>query len=497
MTAANAPQLKKTMGLFALTIYGIGDMLGAGIYALIGTAAREMGNALWVGFVAAALAAAFTGLSYASLGSRYPKAAGAAYIINRAFGIRILAYTLGLMTMASGLLSFAAGANAFAEQLYAQVAPAAPPAASAPASSPATDSAATASQTATTAKAAAPASGWQSRVKFWPYILGYIGLLTLINFWGMRESNWMNAICTFIEVGGLVVVIFVGMRYWGSVNYLETPPVSAEPNAPLKSLNLPFILSGGILVFYAFIGFEDMINVSEEVKDVERVFPRALLLAVGVTTVIYLLVAITAVSVIPASELAKPGSSLVNVVKKAAPWFPPGLFPAISLFAIANTGLLNYIMGSRVVYGMSRQGMLPAFLGKLHKTRHTPHVAILILMCIVIALALTGGISDLAQGTSLLLLVVFAVINVSLIVLRKRPGEPRGTFNVPVFVPVIGAIICASLVVSKLWTAFTTAPVPGKSPPWLPAALAGGMALVIMTLYFVMRPKDVIAEETE
>jgi amino acid transporter len=493
MTAADAPQLKKTMGLFALTIYGIGDMLGAGIYALIGTAAREMGNALWVGFVAAALAAAFTGLSYASLGSRYPRAAGAAYVIQRAFGVRILAYTLGLMTMASGLLSFAAGANAFAEQLHKQIAPAAAPAA---ASAPAADAVAATTRAGASTTAAAPAAaGWTSRVKFWPYILGYIGLLTLINFWGMRESNWMNAVCTFIEVGGLIVVILVGMRYWGSVNYLETAPVSAEPDAPLKSMNLSFILSGGILVFYAFIGFEDMINVSEEVKDVERVFPRALLMAVGVTTVIYLLVAITAVSVIPAAELGKPGASLVNVVKKAAPWFPPGLFPAISLFAIANTGLLNYIMGSRVVYGMSRQGLLPAFLGKLHKTRHTPHVAILLLMCIVTVLALTGGISDLAQGTSLLLLVVFAVINVSLIVLRRRPGEPRGTFDVPVLVPIIGALICAALVVSKLWSAFTTPTVAGKSPPWLPAALAGGMAVLIVLLYFVMKPKHVAAEE--
>jgi amino acid transporter len=457
--------MPKTMGLFALTIYGVGDMLGAGIYALIGQAAGKMGNAVWLAFVASMVAALLTGLSYAALGSRYPKAAGAAYITHRAFGFRMLAYTLGLMVMASGLTSLAAGANAFSEQLYRQI---------------------------FGAPEGLAAVGWLGRVRFWPIILGYIGVLTFINFWGMRESTWMNAVCTFVEVGGLLVVIAVGAAYWGSVNYLETPVDHATGER--IPLTLPLVLSGGVLTFYAFVGFEDMLNVSEEVKDVERVFPRALMLAVGITTVIYLAVAITAVSVLPHEELGR-GASLVDVVAKAAPWFPRWIFAAVSLFAIANTGLLNYIMGSRIVYGMARQGLLPRFLGRLHATRKTPHVAILLGMVIVTALSLSGGIADLAAATSLLLLVVFGTVNIALIVLKRRPGEPKGRFDVPWVVPALGTVVCAGLVAQRMWEAFTGVAAPGKSPPWLSPVLALGLVVVIVGVYFVVRPKEVVGDE--
>jgi amino acid transporter len=153
-------------------------------------------------------------------------------------------------------------------------------------------------------------------------------------------------------------------------------------------------------------------------------------------------------------------------------------------------------MGSRIVYGMSRQGMLPGFLGRLHAKRRTPHLAILVGMVLVTGLALSGGIAYLAQATSLLLLVVFAAVNIALIVLKQRPGEPQGRFNVPSIVPALGALVCLGLVAQKVYEGFTKPWVKGANPPWLPQLLSVGIVLVIVALYFVMRPK-VVSADTE
>ncbi|NUQ01963.1 MAG: amino acid permease, partial [Armatimonadetes bacterium] len=327
MADAARPTLARTMGLGALVIYGVGDMLGAGIYALIGKVAGAMGNAIWLAFVISMLAALLTGLSYASLGSRYPRAAGAAYVTQRAFGRPFLSYLVGLAVMASGLTSFGTQARSFSGYFGDLV-------------------------------AGVPAP---------LLILAFIGLLTLVNFWGMRQSTWLNIVCTTVEVSGLLIIIAVGMRFWGAVNYLETP----RPEGVPLPLGLPLVLHGAVLTFYSFVGFEDMINVVEEVKDPRRTFPKAVVLALLVVTVVYLAVSITAVSVVPYAELAASKAPLVEVVRRAAPGFPAWLFTAISLFAITNTALLNYIMGSRLLYGMSRQGLLPAFLGRVHPVRRT------------------------------------------------------------------------------------------------------------------------------
>lgn len=391
--------LLRTMGFWSLAIYGVGDMLGSGIYALIGKAAGVMGNAIWLAFLASMFAAMFTGLSYACLGSRYPRSAGAAYIAQRAFGWPMLSYLIGLAVVASGLTSMATASRAFAGYFMELSGPLPAPL----------------------------------------IILGFILLLTIINLRGMQESTWVNILCTTIEGGGLVFIVIVGLRYWGGVNYLEMPPHATVGPASL-------VLQGAVLTFYAFVGFEDLLNVSEEVKDVERNLPRALVTALFVVAGLYTAVSITAISVVPHAELAESGGPLVEVVRQAAPWCPPVLFTGVCLFAITNTALLNYIMGSRLVYGMAHQGLLPAVLGRVHFKRRTPDSAILILMLIVIALAMAGDISVLAKATSVLLLGVFTIINLALVVLKRRQGEPKGTFEVPLFVPVVGAIICVVLI---------------------------------------------------
>ncbi len=422
------------MGLPSLVVYGVGGMVGAGIYGTIGTAAGALGNAVWIAFLIAMVAAMLTGLSYASLGSRHPHAAGVAFVTQRAYRRPALAYVVGLAVAMSGLTSMATGANVFGKTLHG-LAPGLP----------------------------VPA-----------IVVGFLLLLTVVNLVGIRESMWVNLVCTLIEVGGLVLVIVVGAAYWGDVDYLAVPPGEA--------LGPSLMLSGAVLTFYAFIGFEDMLNVAEEVRDPERTLPRGMLLALLTTTVLYLLVSITAVSVVPAAQLADAsrGAPLAQLTHTAAPWLPGWVYGVITLFAVGNTGLLNYVMGSRMLYGMARQGLLPAALGRVGARRQTPYVAIAVLGVIVLLLAAVGNVAQLASATSLLLLSCFTVVNIALVVLKLRPGEPRGAFEVPLVVPIAGAVVCVALIVARLTAA-------GADPvaPWLALGLIAAIAL----LYVVLRPR--------
>lgn len=422
-------KLERNIGLVALILYGVGDILGAGIYGLVGKAAGEMGYAAWLGFVTSMVAAGLTGLSYASLGSRYPKAGGAAYITFRAFSKPFLSYTIGLAVLASGLTSMATACRVF--------------------------------------------SGYFTGLfEFIPLTAGIIIFACVVGFivfWGMRESMWMNAVCTIIELTGLVIVIGVGVSYLGSVDYFD----ATTPANPTGELGFSIVLTGAVLTFYSFVGFEDILNVSEEVKNPERNLPIGLLTAVGVSSLIYVTISLVAVSVLPPVDLAGSKQPLVDVVAKAAPWFPTAIFSIISMFAVANTALLNYVMGSRLLYGMANQKLLPSALGKIHPVRHTPHIAAATILLILLGLALAGDISVLAKATSVLLLICFAVVNVSLVVLQRKKNERKGRFEVPTFVPILGAVVCLTML------SFA------KTNELL---LAAGIFAVIAILYFIKRP---------
>jgi amino acid transporter len=394
--------LHPSLGVIGLTIFGIGNMLGAGIYGLVGKTAAVLGNATWMAFAASVLAAGCTGLTYASLGSKYPRAGGAAYITKRAFGLQRLALVVGLAVGMSGLVSMAAGSRIFAGYFIDVV----------------------------------------GGVPLWAVVLGYVVALGAVNAIGMRQSTWLNALCTAVEAGGLLLVIAVGVRWWGAVDYLDASSVQN----PTGALGPGLVLSGAVLTFYAFIGFEDVLNVSEEVKEPARTVPIAVVVAVSLTTVIYMAVSITAVSVVPHAELAAASGPLALVVERAAPWVPAIILPVIAMFAVANTGLLNYIMGSRLVFGMAREGMLPSLLARLHPTRRTPHVAIILLGVIVALLALSLDLKVLATATSLLLLSSFMVMNAAAIVLRRRPGEPKAGFSVHPAIPALGILVCGTMI---------------------------------------------------
>jgi amino acid transporter len=419
-------ELARSIGLVALVIYGVGDMVGAGIYGTIGVAAGLMGNAVWLAFVVSMIAALLTGLTYASLASRYPRAAGAAYVTGRAFDRRFLSYVVGLAVTASGLTSMAAGSRVFALTLQPLIG--SPPA--------------------------------------WILFVAFLAVLTAVNLRGIRECVWVNIVCTTIEVGGLLVIIAVSLPHFGSVNYLETPPAAG-------GLTFPLVMSGAVLTFFAFVGFEDLLNLAEEVKNPTRTMPWGIVLAVACTTTIYVLVSIAAISVVPFAMLSDPahGAPMAQITKSAAPWIPHHIYTGITLFAVANTALMNFIMGSRLVYGMAKQGLLPGVLGRVSTRTHTPHVAILTLFVIVVGLAFAGNIGDLASATSLLLLLVFALMNVSLVVLQLRPSEAKGEFEIPLAIPCVGFVVCAGLIVSRVAN-----PAGGLQAVWISLAMIAGIA---------------------
>ena len=429
------PGLRRSIGPFQLFAYTLGGMLGAGIYGLVGRAAGQLGAAVWLGFVVAMVAALLTGLSYASLGSRYPRAGGAAYITHRTFHRPLLTWMVGLAVMMSGLTSVATQSRVVAENLLRLLdVPAVPPTL---------------------------------------FSLGFLLLIAGVVFRGIRESMWMNILCTVVEASGLLLVIAVGASWWGSADLLETP----SPEGITASL----LLQGAILTFFSFIGFEDTLNVAEECHDPQRTVPLGIVSAMLVATVLYIAVAVTAVSVVPWRELAAAPGPLAEVMKRAAPWMPGWFYVAITVFAVANTALLNYVTASRLTFGMARQGLLPAALGRIHPGTRTPYVAIAALFVVVVALMLSGDITQLASATVLLLLAVFALVNIALLVLKRRPGEPRGGFEVPAFVPALGALVCLALLVNRVATG-----------DWRAPALAGAVLVAIAALYAVVRPRDVL-----
>jgi APA family basic amino acid/polyamine antiporter len=437
MDEGKAPELNRTIGPWQVLFYGLGSMLGAGVYVLIGKAAGLMGNAVWLAFASAMIAALLTGLSYASVGSRYPKAGGAAYVAERAFRKSWLGYTVGIAVVMSGLTSMAMGLLSIADILVKD----------------------------------------DPDKQIWVEKLLAIAILIAIGaviYRGIRESMWLNILCTLVEVGGLLFIIAVGMKYWGGVNYFEVPTSQTTgASSGLGGLGLMLILNGAVLTFYSFIGFEDILNVSEEVKNPRKAIPFGLVGAMIGATAIYMAVAITAVSVIPWQELAISSAPLMEVASKAAPWFTgiKPVFLVITIFSIGNTALLNYIMGSRLLYGMSRQSLLPAVLGKVHPVRRTPHVSIALLCVIVALLIIAGGVRQLAEATSLLLLMVFVVVNMALVILKARKGEPAGSFEIPYFVPVLGVIVCVVLIISRVHNAVTSADTSLHTAPLIAGAV--------------------------
>jgi len=408
------PELKRVMGPKLLLLFIIGDILGTGVYALTGQVAAEVGGAAWVPFLVAFAVALVTACSYLELVTKYPQAAGAALYVHKAFAIHFVTFIVAFAVMSSGITSASTASQAFAANL-------------------------------------ALVFGIDaSKTLIMVIALAFMALIMAINFRGASESVKTNVVLTLIELSGLLLVILVGFYAigggnadWGRVVAFETPD---NKNVFLA------VTTATSLAFFAMVGFEDSVNMAEETKDPSRIFPKIMLTGLGITAVIYVLVSICAVAIVPVGELADSATPLTLVVERGAPGIPVDtLLPIISMFAVANSALINMMMASRLLYGMSKQAVLPPFLGKVHPKTRTPYAAIIFTTVIAFALiayvsyASVDTIALLGGTTALLLLAVFAVVNVAVLVLRKDHVE-HDHFVTPTALPIIGAIACAYLV---------------------------------------------------
>jgi amino acid transporter len=442
------PTLHRSIGRTVLLLFVVGDILGAGIYALTGTVAGEVGGAIWLPFLAAFALAALTATAYAELVARYPQAAGAALYANRAFRRPFLTFLVAFAVMMSGITSASAAARAFGGDYLAELLP----------------------------------FGVPTLVAAWVFL----GIITLVNVLGVSESIRVNVLLTTIEAGGLLVIIGIGI----------SALVRGEGD-PGRALELETagpawmgVLGGTALAFYALLGFEDSVNLAEEARHPRRDYPRALFGGLLVAGVIYLAVAFTASMLVDTEVLTESTGPLLEVVRVAGLAFPPWLFALIALLAVANTALINMMMASRLVYGMSREGIVPPVLGRVHARRRTPYFAIAFTVLLALTLTATGDLSGLADTTVLLLLLVFAVVNVAVLVLRRRaaagppdeddapepvPGDATRSFRAPTWAPVLGAVV--SIVLAS--------PLTGRDPAVY--ARAGILLAIGVLLYAVNR----------
>jgi basic amino acid/polyamine antiporter, APA family len=405
---ANEPELKRVMGPWLLLLFIVGDILGTGIYALTGQVANQVGGAVWLPFLVAFAVALVTAFSYLELVTKYPRAAGAALYTHRAFGIHFITFIVAFAVMCSGITSASTASRAFAAN-FGSV--------------------------------------------FDLQLAGGIGVTAIgllfmvavaaINLRGVGESVKANVVLTCVELTGLLIVIVIGLWAIG-LGQGDVSRVMEFKTSPDGSFIWP-VIAATTLAFFAMVGFEDSVNMAEECKNPTRIFPKILLLGLVITGTIYVLVSISAITLVSPADLGSGDTPLLKVVQAGAPNFPIEVFGFITMFAVANSALINMLMASRLVYGMSRERVLPAILGKVHPTRRTPYVAILFTSILSFGLiTFVGEVPALGGTTALLLLCVFTVVNITVLVLRRDPvGHDH--FRTPTFLPVIGALSCAFL----------------------------------------------------
>jgi amino acid transporter len=438
-SAAIQPELKRVMGPWLLLLFIVGDILGTGIYALTGQVANHVGGAVWVPFLVAFLVALMTAFSYLELVTKYPRAAGAALYTHRAFGVHFLTFIVAFAVMSSGITSAATASRAFAAN-FAKVFN----------------------------------LDFAGGITVMIVALIFMGLVAAINYRGVGESVKLNVVLTCVELTGLLIVILIGLWAIG----LGRGDVSrAFDFSTVGGTSFVWpVIAATTLAFFAMVGFEDSVNMAEETKDPSHIFPKILLLGLFITGTIYVLVSISAVTLVPPKELGQGETPLLKVVQTGAPNFPIWIFGFITMFAVANSALINMLMASRLVYGMSREHVLPGVFGKVHPTRHTPYVAIGFTTLLAIALiTIVGEIPALGGTTALLLLCVFTVVNIAVLVLRKdKVGHSH--FRTPTIVALLGALTCAFL--AGPWT--------GRDPAQYRIAgvlIAIGIALWVVTVF--------------
>lgn len=412
--------LSRRLGLFAATVVGVGVILGAGIYVLVGVAAKQSGNAAWLSFLISAAVAGFTALSYARLGRLRPKNAPEFQYLDMAFG-RAPAFLAGWLVLWAAIISSAAVALGFA--------------------------------------------GYLEHLFGIPHLAGAVGLIlvsSVVVFIGVGESAVLAGILTFVEVAGLVIIIAIGIPSFGKVDLLEMP------------LGITGVFGAASLVFFAYLGFEGMANLSEEMKNPERDLPRAMLLALGISTGFYMLVAISAVSVVGWQALSQSGAPLAAVALRVLGTKADTLMTVIALSATANTVLLLLFAASRAMWAMACAGVLPTKLCAIGKTRRTPWLTVIAAGIFASIFALIRDIERVAEFTNFAVLLAFVGVNASALKIfaRERTGNGFKYFFRNVALPVIGCL-------ASLWLAVGLG--------WGAALFGGALVTIGIIIYFIMK----------
>lgn len=403
-TAPESTALRRAITGPLLFAFILGDVLGAGIYALMGVLSEKVGGMLWAPLVLALLLALLTAGSYAELVTKYPRAGGAAVFAERAFRSPLVSFLIGFCMLAAGVTSAAGLAIAFAGDYL----------------------------------------GTFFDLPTIPVAIVFLAIVAALNARGIRESLGANLVMTAIELSGLVIVIAVVAIFLGGGGG-DVSRVAQTPESTPVALA---VLSGAVIAYYSFVGFETSANMIEEVREPRRTYPRALFAALFTAGAVYLLVGLASSIALPADELQNSSGPLLDVVEASGVSVPSWLFSLIALVAVANGALLTMIMASRLTFGMAEQGLLPAALGRVLPRRKTPWVAIITTTVAAMLLTLIGDLATLAETVVLLLLFVFLSANVSVLVLRRDRVE-HDHFRIWTPIPVLGIASCILLLTQQ------------------------------------------------
>lgn len=399
---ADSSELQRCISLPMMVLFSLGNIIGAGIYVLIGEITAISGYLAPVSFFISSLIVAFTVFSYAELSARYPKAAGAALYVDKAFSSLFLSRLVGFIIITAGLVSAAAILQGFAG--YLQVFVEMPRAA---------------------------------------VIIAVSLLMGVVAVTGIGLSVAVVSLFTLVETGGLILVCYV------SWPYLDQYAAGVIQQTQLFDFSMmTAIFAGALLAFYAYTGFEDMVSVAEEVKQPEITMPRAAILTLIISTLLYIAVSVSVVAVLGVDNPAGNSAPMADVFEQAT-GKNPVVISLIALFAVINGAMIQLIMVSRVLYGMASRGWLPAKLRYVHPVRRTPVITIAITVSLLIVAALSLQLVTLARITSLLILVIFVLVNAALWRIKWRE-EQAPEYAYPVWLPITATFLSLAFLVVQL-----------------------------------------------
>lgn len=400
--------LKKSLSLSQLIFYGVGTILGLGIYVILGKVAGEAGMLAPFSFLFAAIIASFTGVSYGELSARIPKSAGEVNYVDEAFGKRFLSIIVGWLIIISAIVSTATVVNGYVGYVHVFV-----------------------------------------EIPDYLIISGIIIILGGIAMWGITESALTITVITLIEVSGIFVVIFIS-----GDNLADLPQRWHEMVPGFNWMDWKHIMLGAFLAFFTFIGFQDMVNVAEEAKNPKKDMPKAIIISLAILTTLYLLVSAIAGLGLTPEQLNQSDAPLADVLAQEGEGYPK-IISGISLVAIINGVLVQIVMIARVLYGMAEKNMAPKLFGKVNSKTKTPIWSTILSATVILVLALLFELEALAKATNYILIFVFMLINLALWRLKIKDSKPEGIKAYPLAVPIIGFLLSLGVLIFQISTSLS------------------------------------------